>query len=62
MTGESMDFDTRTGKGRMVGKVRMIIHNIDAMGGEKSKEQPKATTPAAAKKSPAAGTKGKQDK
>ncbi len=42
MTGDTMDFDTKTGKGRMTarpdgtGMVRMIIHNIDAMDGKKS--------------------------
>ena len=40
MTGESMDFDTRTGKGRMEGKTRMIIHNVSAMSGSKKPSQP----------------------
>jgi hypothetical protein len=44
MTGESMDFDTRTGKGRMVGKTRMIIHNVDSMGGQKQPTEGDATT------------------
>ncbi|MGI9239688.1 MAG: hypothetical protein ACR2RV_02740 [Verrucomicrobiales bacterium] len=41
MTGDTMDFDTKTGKGRMTaredgtGIVRMIIHNVDAMDGKK---------------------------
>jgi hypothetical protein len=43
MTGDTMDFDTRTGKGRMTarpdgtGIVRMIIHNVDDMGGGSKK-------------------------
>lgn len=41
MTGDTMDFNTKTGKGRMTarpdgtGMVRMIIHNIDGMDGKK---------------------------
>ncbi|MFT5856095.1 MAG: hypothetical protein ACI8XO_003348, partial [Verrucomicrobiales bacterium] len=33
MVGDSMDFDTKTGKGQMIGKTRMLIHNVDAMSG-----------------------------
>lgn len=48
MTGDTMDFDTKTGKGRMTaradgtGMVRMIIHNIDAMGDKKKPLEPAA--------------------
>lgn len=57
MTGDTMDFDTKTGKGRMTarrdgtGMVRMIIHNIDSMGGKPKPAQaddPNAKAPAAA--------------
>ena len=37
-----MDFDTKTGKGRMVGPTRMLIHNVSAMSGESDDEKTKA--------------------
>ncbi len=47
ITGATMDFDTRTGKGRMVGPTRMLIHNVSAMTGEGEGEK-KAKAGAAA--------------
>ena len=46
MTGATLDFDTRSGKGRMAGPVRMIIHNLGGMG--ESKEGAKTTNAKAA--------------
>ena len=48
MTGATMDFDTSTGKGRMGGPVRMIIHNVDSMSGPKGKTGAKASPASAA--------------
>jgi hypothetical protein len=50
MTGATMDFDTSTGKGRMGGPVRMIIHNVDSMSGPKGKPEAKAVPASAAAK------------
>ena len=39
ITGDTLDFDTKTGKGRMTakqgGRIRMLIHNVSMMGGGK---------------------------
>ena len=43
MTGAAMDFDTASGKGRMTGPVRMIIHNVEAMDGPDKKSAPART-------------------
>ena len=46
ITGATMDFDTKTGRGRMVGPTRMLIHNVSAMGAEKEDKVKKANSAA----------------
>lgn len=40
--GQTMDYDTKTGKGQMIGPNRTLIHNVGAMEGEKTKANEKA--------------------
>ena len=60
ITGATMDFDTKTGKGRMIGPTRMLIHNVSAMGGEE-KETKSATGASSARSGAAVARSNNQE-